>query len=207
MSIKELFTYIYQKNIWESPETRSGRGSEKQVTKALIKQLPILFKKYNITGLIDVGCGEYNWMRKVKGLQSYVGIDVVDDIIANNTKKYGNKNKIFECGELQDFTQYLSDTKYQAIMFADIFVHLPFELIEQCINIIKNKNIKYMFITTFIDCEVNCDIELDYKGWRMLNMEKHPFLLKDPLELLQYNEPYISNRKIMKDKYLKLFKI
>ena len=48
-SMKEIFSQIYKTNLWGSKETVSGAGSELKSTITLRKELPILFKKYNIS--------------------------------------------------------------------------------------------------------------------------------------------------------------
>jgi len=43
----------------------SGNGSELDAVENLIKELPLLLKKYNIKIIIDAPCGDYNWMKNL----------------------------------------------------------------------------------------------------------------------------------------------
>lgn len=64
MSAKEVFTEIYNNN-WKSLESISGRGSEISHTSSLIKDLENLLNRPNISSVLDIPCGDFNWMRKV----------------------------------------------------------------------------------------------------------------------------------------------
>jgi hypothetical protein len=82
-----VFQYIYDNNIWESEESRSGHGSELAATAELRKLLPKLWAQYGVQTLLDSPCGDWNWMRKVdkRGI-TYYGVDIVPAIIAVNTE-------------------------------------------------------------------------------------------------------------------------
>ena len=45
VELKEVFTNIYESNLWTSEESRSGLGSELKSTEVIRKELPELFKK------------------------------------------------------------------------------------------------------------------------------------------------------------------
>ena len=45
-----------------------------------------------IKTMLDSPCGDYYWMRNTKlDLGSYLGADIVSDIVAKNQKNYGSK--------------------------------------------------------------------------------------------------------------------
>lgn len=42
--------------------------------------------------MLDAPCGDFNWMKEVhKDIELYNGIDIVEDIIGKNKKKYSTK--------------------------------------------------------------------------------------------------------------------
>ena len=45
--------------------------------------------------LVDIGCGDFNWMRNVEGDFDYLGIDVVPQVIDANNVKYANDRRRF----------------------------------------------------------------------------------------------------------------
>ncbi len=75
---QEVFTKIYQHNIWGESTSVSGLGSTLQHTEYIRKELANLFVKYSIKTITDAPCGDWNWMRMVD-LSSYVynGFDIV----------------------------------------------------------------------------------------------------------------------------------
>lgn len=208
-NIKEVFTSIYEKNIWGSKETRSGKGAEIKATTKVIKALPVVLKKYDITGLVDIGCGECNWMSRVfPEIGTYLGIDVVDEIIAKNTKKYATGNIKFDSQEFPYWMANLYSTQYQAVLFADMLVHLPTHVVQHYIDAIKQTKIRYIFATTFPEIKENTDVELNEIAWRPLNMAIEPYELGEPIEMIRYNEFYVceTGEKI-KEKYIGLWKL
>jgi hypothetical protein len=207
--IKKVFTDIYEKNIWGSKETRSGRGSELKATTKVVKSLPLIFEKYNITGIVDIGCGECNWINKLfPELKYYLGIDVVNDIIINNISKYGSEQIEFDIEEFPYWMANLYGNTYQAVLFADVLVHLPTYVVKQYIDAIKETNIQYIFATTFPELNPNTDVEISEISWRPINMAIEPYNLGEPLEMIRYNEFYVckTGEKI-KEKYIGLWKI
>lgn len=69
-SIEERFTRIYERGFWGEPESASGPGSAWEQTRVLVRELPILFNRLAIRTLLDVPCGDFNWMRELD-----VGLD------------------------------------------------------------------------------------------------------------------------------------
>lgn len=47
-------------------ESKSGGGSTISSTTTLRHFLPIFFQKYNIKTILDIPCGDYNWMKMVE---------------------------------------------------------------------------------------------------------------------------------------------
>ena len=65
LNIQDRFELIYNENYWESDESRSGLGSEIKNTKEVLKALKKIIKEYNIRSIIDIPCGDFNWMSKI----------------------------------------------------------------------------------------------------------------------------------------------
>jgi hypothetical protein len=86
---KEIFTEIYDKNIWGG----SGGGSTPENTVEYRKMLQVFLKEKNIKTVVDFGCGDWAFSRLIDwtGVR-YVGIDCVQTIIEANRKKYASDN-------------------------------------------------------------------------------------------------------------------
>jgi len=203
--MKEIFINIYNKNEWSSKESVSGTGSEMGTTKEIREQLPNLFKKYGIKRLLDFGCGDFNWMKEIVGsLDYYHGVDVVEEVIANNKKKYAKENIKFSCNVKNDFVN--SCESFDAVLLRDVLVHLSYMNIAITLGTLSSRDIKYILTTSFLAETENRDISTG--SWRRLNLMKEPFDFPPPLEtIVSYSEPYNVGGGVLYDKTLSLWKL
>ena len=76
----DRFREAYRSRAWVSSEGQlspSGLGSEVSATRTIVEALPALLVGLGCETLLDVGCGDWNWMREVRLPCDYVGIDIV----------------------------------------------------------------------------------------------------------------------------------
>ena len=178
--MKEVFTNIYTTNLWGSTETVSGTGSELANMVNIIEELPLLCAAYKINKVVDIGCGDFNWMQKVvSNFEYYLGIDVVTDIIKQNKVFASNRIK-FRCGDFEKMR--LQAYEFDAVILNDVLVHFSFIDIKRTLAALRKLNIKYILMTHFTELEENRNIETG--DWRPLSMCKHPFKLPKPLEVI-----------------------
>ena len=90
-NIEKRFNLIYKTNFWSSNESVSGYGSELKNTINIEKEIINIIKKYQIKSILDAPCGDFNWVKNVldKDL-TYIGGDIVQEIIDKNIKKFKN---------------------------------------------------------------------------------------------------------------------
>lgn len=179
-SNKEIFTKIYKTNYWRSKESFSGPGAELRQTVVIRKELPILFKDFNIKTMLDIPCGDFNWMKEVDFtlLTQYIGADIVSELICLNITKYGNdKRKFIELDITKDNLP-VSDL----IFCRDCFVHLSFDDIFRSINNIKCSKSKFLLTTIFNRESKN--INTHNVKWRPINLEIPPFNLCRPIKFI-----------------------
>lgn len=181
-STETIFTKISKNNTWLEPESVSGIGSSLEQTAEIITKLPAILKSLQVKTLLDLPCGDFNWMQKVdlSGIH-YTGADIVEHLITSNQEKYANKNITFISLDL------LKDdiSAYDLIFCRDCLVHLSFADIQKAIVNIKKSGSKYFMTTTFPAQATNEDIITG--GWRPLYLEKAPFSFPKPLYLLNEN--------------------
>jgi len=181
ISTKDVFTRIRNENSFGSSESASGVGSEIKHTQTLIMELPKLFRRNGIKSILDIPCGDFNWMKKVDLLNiDYIGGDIVDELISENTEKYSSENKRFI--PLNIIADVLP--KMDLIFVRDCFVHLSNKDILNSITNIKKSGCKYLMTTTFKN-SINCDIKTG--GWRPLNLQRTPFNFPEPEYILTEN--------------------
>lgn len=198
-STQSVFTKIYKENFWEQEESVSGPGSSLLQTREIIRLLPDLFAKFDIQSVLDLPCGDFNWMRHLDwSTIQYTGADIVEALVEKNQKMFGSANLNFKALNL------LSDDLPQVdlVFCRDCLVHLSFEDIQLAFKNIHKNGSKYLLTTTFPPRE---NIDITTGDWRVLNLEKAPFNLPPPLFLL--NEKCTEMDGQYADKSLGLWKI
>lgn len=174
---KKLFTDKYKTNYWGSLESVSGYGSEFIATTKIRKALPKIFSKLNITTLLDIPCGDFNWMRHVdmSYLKKYIGADIVTKLIEVNQSKYSSKKHFFV--ELDVINDTLPTV--DMIFIRDCMVHITNKEIAKTISNIKKTKSKYLMATSYSSVTKNQDTHLG--KWRPINLQIPPFSLPKPL--------------------------
>jgi len=187
---EKIFTEIYEKNMWTDKESRSGTGSSLKKTKSLRKALPQLFKDYSINSILDIPCGDFNWMREVnlKSI-SYIGADIVEEINQNNIKKYSAENKKFVKMDI------LKDNlpKVDLIFCRDLFIHLSYEDIFKAVTNIKKSGSKFLLTTSFMAEKKNRNCSTG--GWHPINLLIKPFSFPNPLKMIDEEDDEIDVKR------------
>ena len=121
----KVFNEIYSESIWGKG---SGSGSELEYCKPYLNFLKDFFYDYKIKSIVDLGCGDWQFSKEInfKGIK-YFGIDVAEEVIAENTKSYSS----------EDITFNILD-KYQDIPSCDLLICKD---VMQHLSIKENKKI------------------------------------------------------------------
>jgi len=203
--MREIFTKIYKDNTWMSKESASGVGSELRTTVELRELLPRLFNKYHIRRVLDLGCGDFNWMYQIASkLDKYLGVDVVEEIILQNQQKYSTNKIQFTCIDITKFNNY---NGYDVIIVRDVLVHFSYLDIWAVLDKVFGSDSTYLMTTSFLSETMNRDIPTGL--WRRLNFMLKPFGFPPPLEtIVSYSEPYKDvNGNLCMDKTLSMWDI
>lgn len=197
-SISDTFQNIYRSNHWSGKESVSGEGSNLTQTQQIQTELPALLKTRQVNVLLDLPCGDFRWMQFIDfSITSYIGADIVPEIISQNQEKYGQLNRDFM---LLDLTQDPLPSA-DLIFCRDCFVHLSFADIFRALANVKNSKLTYLLTTTFTKCQINEEITTG--DWRVLNLERSPFNFPPPLHLI--NEQCSEGNGKFQDKSLGLW--
>jgi hypothetical protein len=178
-SMKETFTHINESNLWNGSDSVSGAGSDKVQTAEIARQLPAIIEKYRIKTMLDLPCGDFNWMSRVDlGVEEYIGADIVDSIVQMNREAYEGSGRRFLTLDLT-----MDELPKADLIFCrDCLVHLSYEDINWSFESIRNAGITYILMTTFTEFSSNHNIVSG--DWRPLNFQKAPFNFPEPLELI-----------------------
>lgn len=132
----------------------SGPGSLLKNNYKLINWLTDFIKKENINTMLDLGCGDMQWMPEVitNTAVTYTGVDGVPNLILNHKNKYQNSE--FLCEDIISFN--IEKQKYDLIFCKDVFQHFNFNRAKQLIKKIVQTDNKHNVIITpgYIDTDI-----------------------------------------------------
>ena len=187
LDLPARFARMYETNLWDNAESRSGDGSSLASTAGVRAGLPSLLRQLGVRRLLDVPCGDFHWMAHMDlsgaGVVAYVGGDIVDAIVDANNARYGGAGQRFvrvdlTGGPLPAVAGQMAD----AVLCRDCLVHLSFANIARAMRVVRESGARYFIATTFLEQAANLDI-VD-GNWRPLNLERPPFNLPPPVAVL-----------------------
>ena len=139
-STEDVFNYIHTNNVWGDRESVSGSGSNSNQTQKVVSLISNILKKLEVKTFLDVPCGDFHWMQKVElGNISYIGGDIVENIIDENNKNYKSEKISFKVLNL------ISDElpECDLLLCRDCFVHLSNNNVLEAMKNIKKQNRSY----------------------------------------------------------------
>lgn len=198
-SMAEVFSDIAKNAKWGSVETVSGPGSTMDATETIRTEIPALMQRLELRSLLDIPCGDHNWMSSVldknKWIQ-YIGGDIAPELIQKNRERFPGRN----FGVVDLVSDQLPGA--DLILVRDGLVHLPHEFVIKAIQNIKASGSRYLLATTFPG-RPNKDIQVGQ--WHPMDLSDKIFGLGQPTELI--NENCKEGDGQFKDKSLGLWKL
>lgn len=171
-TLAQRFASMYRNNVRLNDGLTDSlliRGLDVEKTKALRAHLPTVLALLETKTLLDVGCGDFNWMREVTLKCHYLGVDCVQDVIDQNTATYGCANRAFTT--LDATTDRLPEA--DTVLCREIFLYLSFEDVWSIIRNVCVCGAAILIATTDTATEFNADILSGDS--RLLNLHKPPF--------------------------------
>jgi len=189
---RRRFETIYKTGRWTGDtvetESLSGRGSTMSATVALRSELPETLRCLDARNLLDIGCGDFNWMREVDLPCSYVGVDIVPDIIEANTDRYGSASRRFLV--LDAVAEPLPSA--DVVLCREVLFHLSLRDATDLLRNVRGSGARYLLATTDPTVAFNADIPTG--AWRDINLELSPYGLGERVGALSDNEAQNPNR-------------
>jgi SAM-dependent methyltransferase len=189
-------------------ETANGPGATLAQTEALRELLPVIFARYGVKTVLDVGCGDWNWMSHVDldGID-YTGWDVEESMIAADSEQFvGRNNARFA---VQSLLTAESIPKVDLILARHVLIHFPNDEIVKVLDKMRASGAKYL-LTSHWPGGSNEDYEPEGFAWRgymerALNMEAPPFNLPARVEAI--HEPAADAGVLMTEHELALYEL
>jgi hypothetical protein len=96
--VEAVFTEVYASGVWgKGEEFDSGSGSRGTVAAEYAALMRRIIDAEKARSVVDIGCGDFRVASQfVEGLDSYLGVDVVEHLIARNTATYGRPGIRFD---------------------------------------------------------------------------------------------------------------
>lgn len=202
LPVGEVFRRIHEGRTWNyiSNESVSGEGSTLQQTATLAAALPGLLRGLGVTSLLDLPCGDFNWMQQVdlQGFK-YIGADIVAALVEKNNAQFASADRHF--AQLDLLTDPLPAC--DLIFCRDCLVHLSFSDVMAALRNIKQCGITFLATTHFPEEAENQDIVTG--GWRPLNFYKAPFAFPAPVG--EINENCTEMDGMFADKSLTVWRV
>ena len=171
-SLRDRFTLIYRRNAWGSKESVSGSGSTLAMTTSIRSLLPIVFKKFEINSILDVPCGDFNWMKLVdlNGI-SYLGGDIVEPLVADLNRNFSSNSISFR---QFDITIDLFP-KSDLVLNRDCLFHLSYRDIELTLSNFLKSGSKYFLSTSYENGGKFMNADIRSGDFRPIDLFDSPF--------------------------------
>ena len=128
---------------------------------------------------------------KKKSEIKYLGIDIVDEIIKKNKKKYENEKVKFASFDIINF---YTEEKFDLVFMRDFFIHINNSDIKKILINLQKMNIDYFAFENY-DIKKNDDVTIG--SHRKINLKLDPFNLEEPMYYFKDYE---------EDKYIYFYK-
>lgn len=176
---EDIFSDIFEKNLWGDSESVSGRGSTLGRTVVIRRELPLLLEAVGAKVLLDAPCGDFNWMQRTDlGSVTYIGADVVPSLVSRNQRLYGSEVRSFLTLDITRDAIPAADV----ILCRDCFIHLSFRDIRAALANFKQSKARYLFTTTHTNVREHRDIITGQ--WRTVNLLLPPFNFPEPEKMV-----------------------
>jgi len=182
--MESTFAPFYTQNRWGDDESVSGPGSSLTRTAKLRRELPDLLQEIGARTLLDAPCGDFNWMKDTRlGVDQYLGVDVIPDLITRNQELYGNDETQFL---LLDLTRDKLP-RVDVILCRDCLIHFSYRHIAAAIKNFKRSGSTYLLTNSYPAWSKNENIRTG--DFRPLNLTLPPFNFPPPLKQIEEKFP------------------
>jgi hypothetical protein len=178
----DRFSAIYDQKVWAfigEGGSLSGPGSNAWATQDLVADLGSVLAELKVRHLVDIGCGDFGWMRNVQGDFQYTGVDVVQGVVSRLNDMFRSESRAFI---LADAT--VDDIPGgDAALCREVHFHLCFEDVWNIVRNLKRHNYRYLIATSDNNTWFNADITSG--DHRPLNLQKAPFRFPEPIRAIK----------------------
>jgi len=159
----------------------NGPGSSLGCTEPIVERLPALLHRHQLTTMLDVGCGDWNWMRHVDltGID-YTGWDVDIAQVARNRKLFGDRARF----DAENILTVEDMPRYDVILCRDVLAHLPNEHILAVLDRFRASGSRYLLASTYPGASNEFEYNPEHFAWlgyceHAVDLQERPFALAE----------------------------
>lgn len=173
------FSRIYKKRWWGGgkKQSASGRGSSLEATANIRNELPKVLQAFECGKLMDLGCGDFNWMSLVELGVDYLDADLVPTVIATNNARYRTEGVEFT---VLNGTKDPIPDDVDVVLCREVLFHLSFRHALAMLAYIRKSRARLLIATQIGTGRENDDTYTG--GFRPLDLTREPFMFPEPLE-------------------------
>jgi hypothetical protein len=149
-----------------------------EATQTIRSRLPRILDEIHAGTLLDIGCGDFTWMKDVRLNQAYIGADIVDRVIAEN-QRFATERRRF-C-RLDAIHEPLPEA--DAVLCRETLFHLSLIDGKRLLANLFSKPRKWLFCMTDTITAFNSDIHTG--DFRPLNLRRAPFRFPAPDRIIE----------------------
>ena len=131
-----------------------------------------LLRRLGCETLLDVGCGDWNWMREVSLPCDYVGIDIVPEVIEAN-RRYERAGVEFVVGDAIEGPLPEADVA----LCREVLFHLSFH---DGLAVLANIRATARWLLATSDTAIWFNSDIETGDYRRINLERAPYRLPRP---------------------------
>ena len=184
---KKFSDWGWQGKLKGKRKIASGPGSSNELTSKTKQIILETIKDHNVKSILDLGCGDWTWMSKIRNKfseVSYEGWDASENMVKCLNDRYSNENTKFRVKDI--VTSEFPDV--DLIICRDVLFHLDKKLSKHVTD--KTKNCLFIS-TSYNNQQTNNNIgkynHIENWGFYKINLRISPFNL-DTRELKTYHE-------------------
>ncbi len=162
-------------------ESASGPGSAQSAAHACLQMIDAVIEEYGVSSILDLGCGDWNWLRKARWRQSgnldYEGWEAHADMVDDLNRAFGSASTRFLVSDITTASYPRADL----VICRDVLFHLPVALATKVIGAVRD--LRSLFISTsYPSVAANQDVRpylpIENWGFYRTNLDIAPFDLK-----------------------------
>jgi SAM-dependent methyltransferase len=166
-----IFSKIYAHDLWNGG---SGPGSRPESTIPYRQLIQSLLDSVEYTKVVDLGCGDWQFSQYINWSKTdYLGVDVVDSVIASNQEAFASTNIKFLKADLVNYAVPQCDL----LLSKDVLQHLSNASVAKILANLLKMDTRVLITNDIVEDLISGNLDTKDGGYRPLDLSLPPFSL------------------------------